>query len=78
MNSPLNSDIYEEIRKHKNSSDSYLAEDYCVLEAIEDIIKAKKGVANYIPSPVEYFSCIMSTLNSSSNHQRSVFRIVRL
>ena len=78
MNSPLNSDIYEEIRKHKNSSDSYLAEDYCVLEAIEDIIKAKKGVANYIPSPVKYFPYIMSTLNSSSNHQRSVFRIVRL
>lgn len=47
----MNFDIYEEIRKHKNSSDKLLSEDFCVLEAIDDIIKSKKGVDGYVPSP---------------------------
>lgn len=76
MNASMNYDIYEEIRKHKNSSDKLLSEDFCVLEAIDDIIKSKKGVDGYVPSPVEYFSCIMSTLNSSEDHCRSVLSIM--
>lgn len=72
----MNYDIYEEIRKHKNSSDKLLSEDFCVLEAIDEIIKSKKGVNDYIPSAVEYFSCIMSTLNSSEDHCRSVKHLI--
>lgn len=76
MNASTNIDIYEEIRKHKNSSDKLLSEDFCVLEAIDDIIKSTKGVQDYVPTPVEYFSCIMSTLNSSKDHCRSVICFV--
>lgn len=66
-------DIYFEVRKHKESSDKYKAEDYTVLGAIEDIIRSSKGVHDYTPSPVEYFSCIMSSLSNSNDHYRSVF-----
>ena len=66
-------DIYIEVRRHKESSDPIKAEDFTVLEAIEEIIRSSKGLAGYIPSPVEYFSCIMSSLSQSNAHYRSVF-----
>ena len=72
----FNNDIYFEVRKHKESSDKYKAEDFTVLGAIEEIIRSSKGIEDYIPSPIEYFSCIMSTLSNSSEHYRSVLWII--
>jgi len=67
-----NRDVFEEVRKHKDSSDKYQAENYSVLGAIDDIIRSAKGQAEYIASPVEYFSCIMSSLTGNTERQRSV------
>ena len=72
----FNNDIYFEVRKHKESSDKYKAEDFTVLGAIEEIIRSSKGIQGYNPSPVEYFSCIMSTLSNSNEHYRSVFLFI--
>lgn len=72
LNMSIANDIYLEVRKHKESSDKYKAEDYTVLEAIESIIHSRKGGQTQLPSPVEYFSCIMSTLSQSNDHYRSV------
>lgn len=66
-------DIFAEVRKHTDSSDKYKAENCTVLEAVEEIILKTKGVSQGIPSPVEYFSCIMSTLANSNERQRSVW-----
>lgn len=72
----VDTDIYFEVRKHKESSDKVKAEDYAVLEAIEEIIRSNKGVQSYTPSSVEYFSCIMSSLSQSNDHYRSVISYV--
>lgn len=72
MNDICESAWYVEITKHKDSTDSYKAEDCSVLEALNEIICSTKGDKNYHPSPVEFFSCIMSTLAGSSEHCRSV------
>ena len=69
----LGKDIYFEVRKHKESSDKYKSEDASVLEAIEETIRASKGEQTALPSPVEYFSCFMSSLSCSNDHYRSVF-----
>ena len=71
-------DIYFEVRKHKESSDKYKSEDASVLEAIEETIRTSKGDQNASPSPVEYFSCFMSSLSCSNDHYRSVFSLLLL
>lgn len=72
MNDICESAWYLEIVKHKDSTDKYKSEDCSVLEALNEIICSTKGDRNYRPSPVEFFSCIMSTLAGSSEHCRSV------
>ena len=72
MNDICESAWYSEIMKHKDSPDKYKSEDCSVLEALNEIICSTKGDRSYHPSPVEFFSCIMSTLAGSSEHCRSV------
>lgn len=69
----MNQDVFAEVRRHKESSDKYKSENYNVLEAVDEIIRSKKGVSTYLPSPVEYFSCLMSTLTQDTDRRRSVW-----
>ena len=72
MNTSSSGDVFEEIRKHKESTDKYMSECYFTLEAIEETIRSTEGSTEVLFSPVKYFSCIMSSLSSSSEHYRSV------
>ena len=69
----MSQDVFAEVRRHKESSDKYKSENYNVLEAVDEIIRSTKGVASYVPSPVEYFSCLMSTLTQDTERRRSVW-----
>lgn len=72
MSSPVNSDLFVEVRKHANSRDQIKSENYKVLQSLEKSIMEKKNIKVEKITPLNYFFAIMTQLNTKTPHCRSV------